>query len=157
VATGGARAAHGDSHHSLTVPDAASREFSSISSAVDNSEIFLQSRILNGQYKLRPGLVSRSLWSITRRGSLYLLLQDRLSGNGGITAAPMHPTIAPHQIDVMKSHQTCQLAAFGSSIGFIAGPLGVGAGRTKLATIVYTWTERHDVGFMVCVLARPGA
>jgi hypothetical protein len=31
-----------------------------------------------------------------------------LSENGGITAAPMHPTIAPHQIDVTKSKRICR-------------------------------------------------
>jgi hypothetical protein len=30
------------------------------------------------------------------------------SENRGITAAPMHPTVAPHQIDVMKSKRMCR-------------------------------------------------
>jgi hypothetical protein len=47
-------------------------------------------------------------------------VHDRLSGEGGITAAPMHPTIAPHQIDVLKSNWMRRLAASGSRTGLIA-------------------------------------
>src|SRR5215470_7503989 len=53
--------------------------------------------------------------------------------DGGITAAPMHPTIAPHQIDVMKSKRLCRLAASGSWTDFIASrPASVpAAGRLR--------------------------
>jgi hypothetical protein len=73
-------------------------------------------------------------------------LQDRLSGNGGITAALIHRTIVPHQIcnEVAPGVPTSGIWVFD---WLHRGTLGVSAGRTSLATIVYTWTERHDVGF----------
>jgi len=43
---------------------------------------------------------------------------DRLSGNGGITAAAMNPTIAPYQIDIIKSNRTRLFAEAGSPTGF---------------------------------------
>jgi hypothetical protein len=65
----------------------------------------------------------------------------------------MHPTIAPHQIDVMKSHQTCELTAPGSSIGFISGHSAFAPTARGLRPSFMRGRSVTTLVFMVCVLA----
>jgi hypothetical protein len=76
-----------------------------------------------------------------------------LSENGGMTA-PIHPTMAPHQIDVTKSNRMCRLAASGSWTGFIVSHAALAlAARSVRPSPVGGWSAPTTV-FMVCLLAQ---
>jgi hypothetical protein len=70
--------------------------------------------------KIRCTLWGRNGWSDSKTNTCLQprRLDDRLSGNGGITAAAMNPTIAPYQIDIIKSNRTRLFAEAGSPTGF---------------------------------------
>jgi hypothetical protein len=71
-----------------------------------------------------------------------------------MTAALMHPTIAPYQIDVRKLHRARQLAASRSSIGFIAGHSALAPAAPGLRPSFIRGRSVTTLVFIVCVLAQ---
>jgi hypothetical protein len=76
---------------------------------------------------------------------------DRLSGNGGITAAAMNPTIAPYQIDIIKSNRTRLFAEAGSPKGFTPRRASVPAARGLWSSPAGGWSDITSI-FIVGLL-----